>query len=777
MSLPERWVQVCITDEKSSNRFETFANRLISAIEGKAIIGTSKTYDLSVDGKNLRFGRNLRVFATIESRQGKVRDDAEGFVAHHKGDLDALYILSARATTEDTSQQHAKIVEGILASYGLSPRVIHLGAHSIAELVSQGYAEADFRSLYDGDMATVSKWSFYEDADISHERMRLALSTVASRDANEIRRGALDMFFLQAIRLAPKTLTQVSDHVAAKLRAGCIATAQLSVVAARLVEERCVDLQNENYVIRREGLDYISRVDQEGGRTLLEGRERIRAACEASLGSELTASQWQRTWNKFTVELSGLLQAKGQELIDVVSALVEQQQLKEERSSLAHLLEGVIERVSLASAEAVQRPVFQQALTDALLPGAPRGAFDWLAAVTANYAVICTLGLSSEVYGLVGGVLKTIRFLFDTDVVISLLLTEEPAHDAAATIHRVASRLGKPVLVPAAVVEESARHAVKSYVDHDVQVAGRPPLSWYDLHELQSAFTRHFEKLRMAGKVRSAEWQEFIVRFAGPRRHDSNRKLIPNTGLMREILVRDGLDILKRQDTSQVPQTTKDRLRDLIVHRVKERNPGYGDHDAVVQEKARIDAELLLQVSHAMGAALEEGQPDRYVLVTSASVLRHLPISALDLLDHRPEVLMLAETAMLATIIPESPLPLQALRALLFDTGASEIHGLGQRMMTMLRRATGGSLAGATRGVVHMEIRGRLIEGAKGTPLTAAQLERKALRDPTLFAKLVSAAVDAYSLEQKADKVDVLRRIKELAEHVGMAIDDEEVEV
>lgn len=70
MSLPERWIQVCITDERSSSRFETFANRLVSSIEGKAIVGTSKTYDLSIDGKNLRFGKNLRVFATIESRQG-----------------------------------------------------------------------------------------------------------------------------------------------------------------------------------------------------------------------------------------------------------------------------------------------------------------------------------------------------------------------------------------------------------------------------------------------------------------------------------------------------------------------------------------------------------------------------------------------------------------------------------------------------------------------------------------------------------------------------------
>ena len=121
MTLPLRWIQVVITDEISSNRFEDFANRLVGAIDGQEIIGTSKTYDLSVDGKNLRFGRNVRVFTTIESRVGKVRADAEGFVQNFKGELDALYVFSARATTEDTAQQHSNIVEGILGAHGLFP--------------------------------------------------------------------------------------------------------------------------------------------------------------------------------------------------------------------------------------------------------------------------------------------------------------------------------------------------------------------------------------------------------------------------------------------------------------------------------------------------------------------------------------------------------------------------------------------------------------------------------------------------------------------------------
>ena len=230
---------------------------------------------------------------------------------------------------------------------------------------------------------------------------------------------------------------------------------------------------------------------------------------------------------------------------------------------------------------------------------------------------------------------------------------------------------------------------------------------------------------------------------------------------------------LKRIDTSDISDEMKTRLRDLIMFRIRETNSDYTDFDIIVREKARIDAELLLQVAHAMRDAMETSQPDRYVLVTSATVLRHLPSSALDLLDYRPEVLTLAEAAVLATILPDAPLPLRALQALLFDIGASEIHGLGKKIMRMLRRAAGASVAGASRGAIHMEIRSNLIASSKGTSLTPAQLEQKALRDPTLFAKLVASALDAYGLERKIDKVEILEQIKEIARHVGMEADDD----
>ena len=45
MSLPERWIQVCITDERSSSRFETFANRLVlkQAVLGLKVAGDRLT--------------------------------------------------------------------------------------------------------------------------------------------------------------------------------------------------------------------------------------------------------------------------------------------------------------------------------------------------------------------------------------------------------------------------------------------------------------------------------------------------------------------------------------------------------------------------------------------------------------------------------------------------------------------------------------------------------------------------------------------------------------
>lgn len=768
--VPEKWIQVVITDETSSSRFEEFANRLITRIDGQPIVGTSKTYDLSVDGKNLKLGRNVRVFVTIESRLGKIREDANGFVEHHIGPLDGLYIVSARATTEDTLQSYRNVVEKALAAEGLTPQVVAIGAHSIAELVSKGYADADFRALYEGDIKTVSSWSFYIDSDVSHERMRLALSTVGAQDAGAIRDGVNRTLVLQSLKKGPRKLSEIHADILHRFRSECIATSQLAVTLGTMREHNLLELQGDNYLITAAGREQLDDLDQSGGRALLEGKRKIRKATELSLGYELTASQWQRTWGKLTAELCGLLQAKGQELIDVVNALATRGVQKEDRTSLLQLLKGVIGRVAEAAAEEPQRPTLEQALSDALLPGSPEGAFDWLSAVVANYAVICTMGLSSEVYGIIASALKTIRFLLDTDVVISYLLAHEPAHDAAAAIKALGQRLFKPAMVPVAVVEETARHAAKSYVDHDVQVDGRTPLAWFELHELKSAFTREFEQLRLEGKVHPENWPRFIERYAGRRRQGKDGKLRPDIARMREILVHEGFEILGRLEPTLIPETVRDQLRDMIYHRIRSlRN---GEFDEVRREKARLDAELLLQVSQAMAHAMEKGDPERYVLVTSASVLRHLPSSALDLLDYKPEVVTLGEAAVISTLLPDSPLPLRALQTLLFDGAAGEISGLGQRMMATLRKAIGDRMHGASRGVMHMELRSRIIEESKGTPLTAAEVERKALRDPALFAKLVATALDAYTVERKADKQEILDRIRQLAKDVGFDVDD-----
>lgn len=768
--IPDKWIQVVITDERSSGRFEEFANRLVSRIEGQPIVGTSRTYDLSVDGKNLRLGRNVRVFVTIESRIAKVQSDAAGFVEHHTGPLDGLYIVSARATTEDTLQAHREIVEKVLAAEGLRPQIVALGAHSIAELVSNGYAEDDFRALYEGDVATVSKWSFHVDSDVSHERMRLALSTAGVQDARAIRDGVSQTLVLQSISKRPKKLSEIHADILHRFRSECIATSQLAVVLGAMHEGKLLELQGPNYAITAAGERQLAELDQSGGRALLEGKRRIRVATETSLGYELTPSQWQRTWDRLTTELCGLLQAKGQELIDVVNALATRGAQKEDRESLLQLLQGVIERVAKAAAEEPQRPTLERALSDALLPGAPDGAFEWLTAVVANYAVICTMGLSSEVYGIIASALKTIRFLLDTDVVISYLLAHEPSHDAATAIKALGQRLSKPAVVPTAVVEESARHATKSYVDYDVQVEGRTPLAWFELYELKSAFTREFERLRLDGKIQPENWLRFIERYAGRRRRGADGKLQPDVARMREILVREGFEILGRLDLTLFPKEIRNRLGDMIYQRI--RTLRHDEFDEIRREKARLDAELLLQVSQAMAQALEKGDPERYVLVTSASVLRHLPSSALDLLDYKPEVVTLGEAAVIATLLPDSPLPLRALQALLFDGAASEISGLGQRMMAMLRKAIGDGMHGASRGVMHMELRSRIIEESKGTPLTPAEVEKKALRDPTLFAKLVAAAVDTHALERKVDKQEILDRIKQIAKDVGLEVDD-----
>jgi hypothetical protein len=146
-------------------------------------------------------------------------------------------------------------------------------------------------------------------------------------------------------------------------------------------------------------------------------------------------------------------------------------------------------------------------------------------------------------------------------VVISYLCPHEPSYAAAQALVQLNRRLGNAVLITEAVAEEAARHAMKAYTDYRVRVEPvRRVLEWYEIAELESAFTREFESARREGRVKPEQWPAFIGRYAGEEIKRYGKPPLPNTRKMRSILSGESFSIRSSGERTARWETERDSL-------------------------------------------------------------------------------------------------------------------------------------------------------------------------------------------------------------------------
>jgi hypothetical protein len=206
---------------------------------------------------------------------------------------------------------------------------------------------------------------------------------------------------------------------------------------------------------------------------------------------------------------------------------------------------------------------------------------------------------------------------------------------------------------------------MKAYTDYRVRVAGRnDKLEWYEISELESAFTREFEYLRSEGRVRPSDWPRFIERYAGQEMRTYGGSSTPNTSKMRNLLSSESFSIRSPGEQTEHWERERNSLADAMYQEAIRHPDARSD---IAEHKARIDAEMLIAVSRTMADAHTTGTGERYILITSARRLRHLPPNVKAKLPDVPDVLSLAEAATIASLLPDQPISLRALHALLFE--------------------------------------------------------------------------------------------------------------
>ena len=158
-----------------------------------------------------------------------------------------------------------------------------------------------------------------------------------------------------------------------------------------------------------------------------------------------------------------------------------------------------------------------------------------------------------------------------------------------------------------------------------------------------------------------------------------------------------------------------------------------------------------------------KGTGERYMLITSARRLRHLPANVKAKLPDVPDVLSLAEAATIASLLPEQPVSLRALHALLFEGHFQKaVGGLEGLLLRIVRESSSAVMPGATRGVLREEFRTAILREAKRTGEAESEVRARIDRDPLELAKVASVAVDALALKRPLDKEAVLRRLEEV---------------
>ena len=183
----------------------------------------------------------------------------------------------------------------------------------------------------------------------------------------------------------------------------------------------------------------------------------------------------------------------------------------------------------------------------------------------------------------------------------------------------------------------------------------------------------------------------------------------------------------------------------------------------VLENKARIDAEMLIAVSRTIAEAEERGTGERYILITSARRLRHLSSAVSAQLADIPEALTLAEAAALAALLPEQPISLHALHGLLFEGHfAKTVGSFEALLLRIVRESSSVVLPGATRGVLVDELRAAITREAKRTGEVESEVRARIDRDAVELAKVAAVAVDALALRQPLDREEVLRKLQEV---------------
>lgn len=751
------WVTQVLELERSDVRFEAFANELVSALEGQPVVGTSRSWDLGRDGRGYGSRRGVHVLTTLGNDPSKPRDDATR-LRSGRLPIRHIYYVAPRIVSESVLEDHCREIHAVL---GDKVQIDPLGRTQIVDLVSHERDGGAFSRNYSGELVSISRALARDAVEPQSKHFELALCTFGATNTHELRVALSSRLILGLLQQKNMSGDDLADGAARVLGVPAFSRSTVQHYCKGLEQRSHIRERDSLYEITEAGRQAFAEGDEGVVESALSGREAVRAAVEESLGDGIPDQQWASIWTDLQSGLAYAFYIRGKQVLEVISKLLDGDTSATQRDILASLVDDVVRKVTEEHVGPPRRGYLARALKDAFLPGDKHGAFEWLAGIAGRFAATCTLGLSPDVLLALSQTLRKIRFFADTDVLISYLCAHEPSNAAATAIVELGKRLGNRILITDAVAEEVARHAMKAYTDYRVRVAPiRGQLDWWEIADLESAFTREFEFLRAEGEVKPADWSRFIGRYAGPDRRGHGGQQ-PDTARMRKLLSADGFGICGPLEQNSAWREQRDVIKNIMFDEAMQRHPE--ERPDVRRDKSRIDAEMLITVADTIGASQKEGAGERFVLISSAKRLKRLPSGVGTQLRDIPEVISLAEAATVAALLPEEPISLRALHAFLFEEHIGRtVGGLQAVLLRIVRESSSVVLPGATRGVLQEEFASAVMRESRLTGERPGEVRQRIEHKPLEFARVAVAAIDALAIRRPLDREDVLQRLQDL---------------
>lgn len=668
--------QTLIEQETEPSRFERFCGDVVSSIEGEVfVLTTSSNYDRGRDGVSI--APSVRVILLCSLRDdvdAKALGDAKSLAKGlGKRRPDAVYFCSSQGFTEKKADEIETSIRTALSLPDGYDRVMALSGIKIAQIASK--ADGLVERHYPGELANIRK--VLADSPTSEEAehaLRLALSTTGADDASTIREGVWAALLRLHLHKRPSTAAALSTSVSNYLRlAGSIASAVLVAHLSPLIERNEVEVDRGVYSLTARGETAFDEDEGRVAKGVLKGRDALISALKAHLKTQLTDDQANAVWHAVQEVLARLFYERGREVLVQISSLLGEE--SSVRPQSIDLISTLADAAGGAFSHEDQAQEIRTAIRDIIVEG-NREAVEWLTRAAYAFVCACAMGLEARTRAVLEQVVGGTGLIFDTDVVLSYLSEDEPAHEAVAAIRDRWRAMGGKILLADEVAAEVSYHAWIAQTDAEHV----RPEELTDTLERQilskNAFVRGFSRMIADKKAKPSQWSRWIGQFRGRSRNDST--------ITRRTLTKDHNFGILTAPSGKYKSLAAKVQEYLEGDTRKSIGRNSNDHDEFVrQDKAKRDAALFASTVQARRLAEEGHGSGSTFLLTSSPRFARLEKKFSG--DDESAVLTIPAVLYLLSMAPDRGLGLTALRGFLFDERwqerVSDFHVMALRLV------------------------------------------------------------------------------------------------